>query len=275
KVRNHRAGYEVVTPLRLGEGIHILVNRGWIEAPARREQLPAVVTPRGPVRVEGIVLTHLPRALKLGDPGKGRVRQSLELKAFALETGLPLQAFVIEQHRGIADGLLREWPRPDTGIEKHEAYSFQWYSLAALAVVLGIVFSFRKRAPASKYGVVDRAGVRRAAGARHGRVSAGLESRRARELRRADSPPRHRAPERAARQMGARHVRPRGVRRLLRAQAVHRAAGPPRARQGHGAHRAPVGGYGCGQAASRHPRRDRRHPRGEVCSGWLPRPDRR
>jgi len=51
KVRNHRAGYEVVTPLRLGEGIHILVNRGWIEAPARREQLPEVVTPRGPVRV--------------------------------------------------------------------------------------------------------------------------------------------------------------------------------------------------------------------------------
>jgi len=45
---------------------------------------------------------------------------------------------------------LREWPRPDAGIEKHQSYSFQWYSLAALAVVLGIVFSFRKRAPASK-----------------------------------------------------------------------------------------------------------------------------
>jgi len=150
KVRNHRAGYEVVTPLRLGEGIHILVNRGWVAAPPTRDQLPEVVTPRGPVRVEGIVLPRLPRALKLGDPGTGRVRQSLELKAFAVETGLPLQAFVIEQHRGIADGLLREWPRPDAGIEKHQSYSFQWYSLAGLALVLGVVFSFRKRAPASK-----------------------------------------------------------------------------------------------------------------------------
>ena len=150
KVRNHRAGYEVVTPLRLGEGIHILVNRGWVAAPPTRDQLPEVVTPRGPVRVEGIVLPRLPRALKLGDPGTGRVRQSLELKAFAVETGLPLQAFVIEQHRGIADGLLREWPRPDAGVEKHQSYSFQWYSLAGLALVLGIVFSFRKRAPASK-----------------------------------------------------------------------------------------------------------------------------
>lgn len=145
KVRHHRAGYEVVTPLRLAEGIHVLVNRGWIEAPARREQLPEVTTPRGRVRVEGIMQAHLPRPMKVGAPQKGPVRQRVELKEFAAETGLPLQAFVIEQHRGIADGLLREWPKPGAGAEKHQAYSFQWYSLAGLALVLGLVFSFRKR----------------------------------------------------------------------------------------------------------------------------------
>ena len=145
KVRHHRAGYEVVTPLRLGEGIHVLVNRGWIEAPPRRDQLPQVVTPQGPVRVEGLMLPHLARPMKVGEPQKGAVRQSVELKEFAAETGLALQAFVIEQHRGIADGLLREWPKPDAGIEKHQAYSFQWYSLAALAAVLGVVLCFRKR----------------------------------------------------------------------------------------------------------------------------------
>src|ERR1700740_2427469 len=37
KLRHGRAGYEVVTPLRLAEGIHVLVNRGWIEASPRRE----------------------------------------------------------------------------------------------------------------------------------------------------------------------------------------------------------------------------------------------
>jgi surfeit locus 1 family protein len=40
---------------------------------------------------------------------------------------------------------LREWPRPDAGIEKHESYALQWYSLAALALILGVVFSFRKK----------------------------------------------------------------------------------------------------------------------------------
>lgn len=145
KVHAHRPGYEVVTPLRLAEGIHVLVKRGWIAAPATRDQLPEVQTPRGRVRIEGVVQPHLPRAMKVGEASKGPVRQNLELKDFAAETGLTFQAFVIEQHSDTLDGLARDWPPPDAGAQKNDAYSFQWYSLAGLALVLGIVFSFRKR----------------------------------------------------------------------------------------------------------------------------------
>lgn len=145
KLRGGRVGYEVVTPLRLAEGIHVLVNRGWVAAAPQRERLPEVATPRGRVRVEGVVLARLPQPLKLGEEGKGRVRQRVELEAYARESGLPLQAFVIEQHAGPADGLLREWPRPEAGAEKNDAYALQWYSLAALALVLGLVFCFRKK----------------------------------------------------------------------------------------------------------------------------------
>lgn len=144
KLRHGRVGYEVVTPLRLAEGIHILVNRGWIEAQPRREELPPVPTPPGRVRVEGVMLERLPQPLKLQERAKGRVRQHLDLKEFAVETGMPLQAFVIEQHSALPDGLVREWPRPDAGIEKNQGYALQWYSLAALAVVLAVVLSFRK-----------------------------------------------------------------------------------------------------------------------------------
>src|SRR4051812_36803830 len=91
KLHRGRVGYEVVTPLRLADGIHVLVNRGWIEAPRRREQLPEVATPRGRVRIEGVILARLPRPLKLGEAAKGRVRQSVEVKEFAAETGLALQ----------------------------------------------------------------------------------------------------------------------------------------------------------------------------------------
>jgi surfeit locus 1 family protein len=145
KLRGGRAGYEVVAPLRLAEGIHVLVNRGWIAAPPRRDELPQVVTPPGRLRIEGVVLSHLPRTLKLGGPAQGPVRQSVELKEFAAESGLTLQAFVIQQHSDTGDGLARDWPPPDAGVEKHQAYSFQWYSLAALAVVLALVLSFRRK----------------------------------------------------------------------------------------------------------------------------------
>lgn len=145
KLRHGRAGYEVVTPLKLaGSNLHLLVDRGWIAAAPRREELPQVRTPPGAVRIEGIALPHLPHALSLGKAEKGKVRQNLDVREFADETGLVLRPTVMQQHAGPEDGLLREWPAPDTGAEKHESYSLQWYSFAALALIVFIVLSFRR-----------------------------------------------------------------------------------------------------------------------------------
>ena len=143
KIRNHRLGYEVVTPLRLDDATYVLVDRGWFERGTKEPAAPA-----GRVRIEGIALARLPHALRLGEEGKSRTRQNLDIVEYARETGLGLHPFVVEQHSDTGDGLLREWPRPDAGAEKNEAYSFQWYSLAALAVVLVLVLSFRKDEPA-------------------------------------------------------------------------------------------------------------------------------
>jgi len=145
KLHQGRAGYEVVTPLRMAEGINVLVKRGWIEASPRREQVPEVRTPRGRLRVEGAVLSHLPQPMKLDEPARGRVRQRLDIRAFAAETGLALQTFVIEQHSSVDDGLVRDWSPPDTGVDMHKAYALQWYSFAALSIVLALVFSFVRK----------------------------------------------------------------------------------------------------------------------------------
>jgi surfeit locus 1 family protein len=147
KVRGGRAGYEVVAPLRLAEGIHVLVNRGWIAAPAHREQLPEVKTPPGRLRVEGVMLDRLPQPMRLSEKNPGKVRQRIGLKEFAVETGLTLQAFVIEQHSALDDGLVRDWPRPESGAAMHESYAFQWYAFALLAVALAVFLSFRRVSP--------------------------------------------------------------------------------------------------------------------------------
>lgn len=145
KVRRGRPGYEVVTPLRLGDSqSHVLVNRGWLAAAPTREVIPDIKTPAGEQRIEGIVLERLPQALQAGAAPRGRVRQNLVVADFAAETGLRLHPVVIEQHSPLDDGLLREWPRPDLGVEKHESYSLQWYSLAALTVILLVSLSFSR-----------------------------------------------------------------------------------------------------------------------------------
>ena len=144
KLRDGRPGYEVVTPLMLaGSDAHVLVNRGWISAGASRQQLPEVRTPGGEVKLDGIALERLPHALEAG-ASTGRLRQNLDIAAYAAETGLKLLPIVLEQHSDSGDGLLREWPRQDFGIEKHESYALQWYSFAGLAVVLLVVLSFRR-----------------------------------------------------------------------------------------------------------------------------------
>jgi surfeit locus 1 family protein len=143
KVRHGRAGYEVVTPLKTSN-LHVLVNRGWVPAGPSRERLPEVKTPAGEVRVEGVWKERFPQPLRLEEKSTGRVRPTLDIAAYANETGLALAPRYVEQHSALEDGLRREWARPDAGVEKHDSYSLQWYSLAVLAAALGGIFCFRR-----------------------------------------------------------------------------------------------------------------------------------
>lgn len=146
KIHQGRVGYEVVTPLRLAGGtLHVLVDRGWTPAGPRREILPQVSTPGGEQRIEGLALTHLPRAFEpFRRAPQGRVRQNLHLADFGRESGLALLPLVIEQRSDSPDGLVRDWPRPDGGATRNESYALQWYLFAALALVLFVVHSYRE-----------------------------------------------------------------------------------------------------------------------------------
>jgi surfeit locus 1 family protein len=151
KVYRGRVGYFVVTPLRLsGSAMHVLVNRGWVAAGARREDIPEVSTPAGEVSVEGYGLEHAPRVFSAGGGRpEGRVWQGLAFEDFAQWSGLALQPVFLEQRSNAADGLVRDWPAPDFGIEKHTSYSIQWYLISALSVALFLILSVQRDPPAS------------------------------------------------------------------------------------------------------------------------------
>ena len=143
RLRHGRPGYEVITPLRrTGAPSYVLVNRGWVEA----ARLAEVKTPAGELTIEGVALARLSHALETGGRQSGAVRQNLDVAAYAAESGLALEPLVIEQHSDDGDGLVREWPRRDLGVEQHEAYAVQWYCFAVLAALLFIGLSFKRGA---------------------------------------------------------------------------------------------------------------------------------
>ena len=138
--RVHRGvlGYEVITPLRIGEsGRYVLVRRGWVEAGPDRSQLPRVATPAGKVTVEGIALPGNPRLFELSTQiHAGPVWQNITVDRYHSAYAVDLQPILIQQHNDLGDGLVRDWNRPDAGIDRHRAYALQWFSMCIAIVII-------------------------------------------------------------------------------------------------------------------------------------------
>jgi surfeit locus 1 family protein len=148
RVHAGRAGYDVVTPLALEDGRVVLVDRGWTPQLGSRSQLPDVPPPKGIVSVSGrIALPAGYFELRRERPG-GSVWQNLDPARYAAATGLRALPVVIEATAPPVpdDGLIRDWPPPDFGAERHQIYMVQWYAFAVLAAVFGIWLNRPRRA---------------------------------------------------------------------------------------------------------------------------------
>ncbi|HUN91516.1 MAG TPA: SURF1 family protein [Burkholderiaceae bacterium] len=159
RMQDGRAGFWLVTPLDIG-GICVLVNRGWAPRnPVDRAKLPDVVMPRGEVEVEGLALAEFPRLFELGRPAGARlpaIWQNFDLAAYREASGLRVASFVVEEtgpvddgaaigaERPANDGLVRNWSRPDYGVQMHRGYALQWYAMAAMIAILALVVGLRR-----------------------------------------------------------------------------------------------------------------------------------
>lgn len=147
RVMNGAAGYHVLTPLRIdGSATAILVNRGWVAAGRTREQIPLPPVPAGRVRLEGMAVDPHTRYVELAHAApQGRVWQNLDFARYASASGLRLQPVLLLQTSAQNDGLQRRWPRPDSGVDMHVGYAFQWYSLATTLAILWLVMNVKRQ----------------------------------------------------------------------------------------------------------------------------------
>lgn len=166
RMHQERAGYHVVTPLRLaGSDIRLLVNRGWIPAPADRRQVPQVDTPTGDVSVIGTAAIPATRFFVLGADGtEGNaawrtVWQNLDIDRYGKAVDFPIQPIVLELDADSgAGGFVREWRRPDERRQTNLSYALQWWGFAATTVVLWLVFNvpWKRSEPPTDEGKTDR-----------------------------------------------------------------------------------------------------------------------
>lgn len=146
-----RAGYFLVMPFKIeGADQYVLVARGWLPRTMMEAgRVPAYQTPAGVTQVEGIIRLDLGHVMQLGSAGPllpDAMVQNVSVKEMARASNLPLLPFFIEQTGPFqaGDALVRDWPAPALGVERHQGYAFQWYALAAMALLFFIITGTRR-----------------------------------------------------------------------------------------------------------------------------------
>lgn len=130
----------------------IWVNRGW--APRDFQDLkkvPDIKTPIGEVSISGVGFRHAGKTYQLGSREQmtatdgAVIAEDFELARY--ESQFPRQqAFVLRQSDlQMKDGLDRDWPRMDSGADKHYGYAFQWFALSLMSIVFWFVTALRAR----------------------------------------------------------------------------------------------------------------------------------
>lgn len=145
QVEQGRAGFQVITPLRIaGTGDAVLVNRGWIARPPDYPKPPQVGVPAGTVTVTGLATLPPRRVLELGPATiAGNVWQNLSIERYRERMKMRVLPVVVLADQAPA-GLVAQHEIPDAGMAKHREYALTWFSLAALTFVLWVVLNVRK-----------------------------------------------------------------------------------------------------------------------------------
>jgi surfeit locus 1 family protein len=144
QVLNGRAGYFVVTPLKLRDGAIVLVNRGWIARGPSYPQPPQAPPPAGPVDVAGVAVLPPARFLELGPQAvTGNVWQNLTIARYQATTKSPVLPVVVLSDAA-GEGLVAVRETPDAGVAKHREYALTWFSLAATTLAMWLVLNAKR-----------------------------------------------------------------------------------------------------------------------------------
>lgn len=152
RTRDGAPGYEVLSLFRADQGPPVVVNRGWVLAERRRDQLPDIETPDGPVRILARVADYPVPPMLAGDPSDGHQAAAWPRRVQALPRELAasvepeVATRIVKLNDQNQPGAFRaDWEPDMMGPQTHYGYALQWFSLAAALIILTIIASYRKQ----------------------------------------------------------------------------------------------------------------------------------
>ena len=139
-----KVGFFVFTPLRIAGSTQVIwVQRGWVPRNfVSRSEVPVIETPDKKVHIEGRIAPPPSKLYAFAQAEVGVIRQNLDMYSLQLPQGLSIYPLLLQQQGEPSEGLLRNWPLLNLGVEKHYGYAFQWFGLCGLIAVLLIWFKF-------------------------------------------------------------------------------------------------------------------------------------
>ena len=145
RIRAGRAGFDVITPLRIANRREaLLVNRGWIARGPEYPAAPAVPVPEGLVEVSGVATVPPARVLELSPRTvSGNVWQNLSIPRYAQRMRIEVLPVVVLA-QAAAPGLAAVEEKPDAGVMKHVEYALTWFALAATVLALWIAMNLKR-----------------------------------------------------------------------------------------------------------------------------------
>ena len=145
-------GSWVLTPLDLGDGTAVVVNRGWISDNGSLTRVPSsVAAPSGEVEVTGLLRPSETRgSFGPKDPPTGTLRTLARADVDRLDQQvdaelLPGWIQLVEQDPAVGADDPKPVPRPELDEGPHLSYAFQWFFFTSVAVV-GYPLILRRRA---------------------------------------------------------------------------------------------------------------------------------
>lgn len=154
QVEGERAGYHVITPLKIeNTEQYVLVNRGWILAKDKHSELPTFETPSGVQKIVGQAWVPSKKIFTLEDKTQAAesnktlqaVWQNMDIAKYQRLVPFAVSPIAIKlDAQSDGGGFVRNWQVPVERIATNMGYAYQWFGFALATLLIFIYMSVTK-----------------------------------------------------------------------------------------------------------------------------------